>query len=105
MEYSVNKCKQAGWIDPNFINAWSQGGYYTRLVRDTMDYWISLHQHFMSLASSGANYQYVWVEIQHHIDELDLIRQTQDSRLQAMCAIYAYLRDGHKSSWQKPYSL
>jgi hypothetical protein len=39
------------------------------------------------------------VEIDHHVEELELLRNTQDSRLQALCANYIYVRDGHAGSW------
>jgi hypothetical protein len=33
------------------------------------------------------------------MDEMELLRSTVDSRLQAICTLYAYLRDGHQSGW------
>jgi hypothetical protein len=97
---TVNVLKRAGWTDEDAINAWAIGGYYTKMVRDSMDAWIALHQHFLGLATTErVPWSYVQVEIDHHVEELEMIRNTQDSRLQALCAIYAYLRDGHAGSW------
>jgi hypothetical protein len=100
MRATTNVLKKAGWNDPEAIVAWASGGYLTKLVRDSMDAWIALHQHFLGLATTeNVPWSYVQVEIDHHVEELDIIRHTQDSRIQALFAIYAYLRDGHSSSW------
>jgi len=65
-----------------------------------MDFYLSLHQHLMGLATSdNVPWSYVQIELEHHVDELDLIRNSQDSRLQAILALYAYLRDGVASNW------
>jgi hypothetical protein len=45
------------------------------------------------------SWDFVKVELDHHIEEMELIRSTADSRLQAICALYAYLRDGHQGGW------
>lgn len=94
-----NACKRAGWEDSARIEAWAHGGYLTRITRDALDYNLSLHQHLMGLLSSGAPWDYVKMEQDHHVEELDLIRTTQDSRLQALCSLYAYLRDGQNKNW------
>jgi hypothetical protein len=99
----VKACKnglvRAGWTDPLLIEAWSQGGYLMRIARDSMDYYLSLHQHLMGLASSEVPWSYVQVEIDHHVEELDLIRGSADSRIQAILSLYCYLRDGVASNW------
>jgi hypothetical protein len=100
MQATTNTLKKAGWTDPEAIEAWATGGYLTKLIRDTMDSWISLHQHFLGLATTeNVPWSYVQVEIDHHVEELEMIRNTQDSRIQALFSIYAYLRDGHAGSW------
>jgi viroplasmin and RNaseH domain-containing protein len=99
----VKACKnglvRAGWVDPLLIEAWSQGGYLMRIGRDSMDYYLSLHQHLMGLASSEVPWSYVQVEIDHHVEELDLIRSSADSRFQCILCMYCYLRDGVSSNW------
>jgi hypothetical protein len=94
-----NACKRGGWQDSERIEAWAHGGYITRITRDVMDYYLSLHQHLMGLLIAGAPWDYVKMEQDHHVEELDLIRSTQDSRLQALCSLYAYLRDGQNKNW------
>jgi hypothetical protein len=39
------------------------------------------------------------VEIDHHVEEMEVIRNTCDSRLQCLCALYCYLRDGQTNNW------
>jgi hypothetical protein len=71
---TVNVLKRAGWTDEDAINAWAIGGYYTKMVRDSMDAWIALHQHFLGLATTErVPWSYVQVEIDHHVDELEMI--------------------------------
>jgi hypothetical protein len=94
-----NACKQGGWQDLERIEAWAHGGYITRITRDALDYYLSLHQHLMGLSSSGAPWDYVKMELDHHVEELGLIRATADSRLQAILFLYAYLRDGQNKNW------
>jgi hypothetical protein len=94
-----NSCKRGGWHDQNQIEAWAQGGHFTRIVRDTMNWYLALHQHLMGLAVSEAPWSYVQVEVDHHVEELEVIRNTQDSRLQALCGLYVYLREGQSSNW------
>lgn len=94
-----NACKQGGWQDLDRIEAWAHGGYLTRITRDALDYYLSLHQHLMGLSSGGAPWDYVKMELDHHVEELGLIRATADSRLQAILFLYAYLRDGQDKNW------
>ncbi len=64
----MNVLKRAGWTDMDAINAWGVGGYFTKLVRDTMDAWIALHQHLLVLATTeNVPWAYVQVEIDHHV--------------------------------------
>jgi hypothetical protein len=96
----TNALKRAGWIDENVIAAWTQGGPLYRMVSDTIDYYLSMHQHFMGLANSSVDWNYVQTEINHHCEELTLIRSIADSRIQALVHLYCYLRDGHSANWQ-----
>jgi hypothetical protein len=100
MKSSKNAFIRAGWTDPLRIEAWAQGGYFLRIARDSLDFYLSLHQHLMGLATTeNVPWSYVQVEIDHHVEELDLIRSSQDSRLQALLGLYAYLRDGVATNW------
>jgi viroplasmin and RNaseH domain-containing protein len=97
---TTNSCKRAGWMDAIRIEAWSTNGYLPRIVLSTMEYYISLHQHLMEMATAqNDSWLFVKVELDHHVEELELIRSIADSRIQAICSLYAYLRDGHQSGW------
>jgi hypothetical protein len=100
IRHAQNILERAGWDDPALIEAWATNGFTARLVRSSLDSWIALHQHLLVLTlTDNMPWGYVQVEIDHHVEELQIIRTTHDSRLQALCGIYAYLRDGHASSW------
>jgi hypothetical protein len=94
-----NACKRAGWTDQARIESWAHRGFITRIIRDTFENYLSLHQHLLGLCTAGAPWEYAQVELEHHVEELEIIRNTQDSRLQALCALYAYLRDGASVNW------
>jgi hypothetical protein len=97
---TVNALKQASWTNMEAINAWDVRGYFMKMLCNTMDAWIALHQHLLGLAiTENVPWAYVQVEINHHVEELELLRNAQDSRLQALCANYIYVRDGHAGSW------
>jgi hypothetical protein len=100
VRHAQNVLERAGWSDPGLIKAWSTNGFYARVIRDSIDAWIALHQHLLVLSlTENMPWSYVQVEIDHHVEELQAIRSTHDSRLQALCAIYTYLRDGQAGSW------
>jgi hypothetical protein len=42
----------------------------------------------------------VQTEVDHHVEELTLIRSVADSSVQALVHLYCYLRDGHSGNWQ-----
>jgi hypothetical protein len=97
---TTNSCKRAGWMDVIRVETWSTNGYLSRIVFSTMEYYISLHQHLMEMATAqNDSWVFVKVELDHHVEELELIRSIADSRLQAICSLYAYLRDGDHSGW------
>ncbi len=55
--------------------------------------------HALGLATSDAPWEYTKVEIEHHIEEMEIIQNTQYSRLQCLCGLYCYLRDGQLNNW------
>jgi hypothetical protein len=96
----INGLKRAGWADESEIAAWAQGGPIYRLISDTLEYNLSLHQHLLSLSASTMDWSYVQTEVDHHVEELALIRWVSDSRIQALVHLYCYLRDDHSGNWQ-----
>jgi hypothetical protein len=96
----TNACCRSGWRDQHRIQAWAYGGYITKMVIGTFDFYVSLHQHLLQMADvDQAGWDYVQTELEHHTDELSTIRGTADYRLQALCMIYSYLLDGHNGGW------
>jgi hypothetical protein len=95
-----NGLTRNGWKDEQKIMAWAQGGPNYRLISNSLDYNLSLHQYLMGLVNSQVKWEYVQTEIQHHVEEMALIRATVDSQIQAMMFLYCYLRDAHMAGWQ-----
>jgi hypothetical protein len=98
---TINACKQAGWANMIRMEAWASNGYLPRIVASTKEYYVSSHQHLMEMATSqNDSWDFVKVELDHHVDELELIcSSTAHSRLQAICTLFTYLRDGHQGGW------
>lgn len=97
---SISACRRSGWTDENRMEAWGYGGYMIRITLASFDYYVSLHNHWLELISiDEADFSYVAMEIDHHAEELEVIRDTSEYRLQCLCLIYSYLRDNHGSGW------
>jgi hypothetical protein len=94
-----NACKQGSWQDPERIEAWAHGGCITHVTRDAIDCCLSLHQHLMGLSSSGAPWDHLKMELDHHVEELGLIQATANSWLQAILFLCPCLRDGQDKNW------
>ena len=79
-------------------------GLITRISRDAMDFYVNLHFHLASQALEAQlrgydGWKFIKRDVLHHTEALEELRTLYDSRLQAMCAIYIYLRDGMKGGW------
>jgi hypothetical protein len=70
---SRNACMCAGWTDQARTKAWAHVGYYTCIIHNTMNYYLSLRQHLLGLATSNASWEYTQVEIDHHVEEMEVI--------------------------------
>jgi hypothetical protein len=91
--------RNQGWIQIR-VEAWAFRGFFARIVRDSMEYYLSLHHHLLGLAANELPWSYVAEEIEHHVEGLSMCRNLQASRLQALCANYCYLRKGFQAHWQ-----
>jgi Caulimovirus viroplasmin len=94
---------RAGWPVAH-ATLWAHHGLHARIVRDSLENYIGLHYHLTNQAINARSrgrdgWSYVKDDVTHHTEALESIRAMHDSRLQALCAIYAYLRDGSKASW------
>ena len=91
-------CRKRGVRDESLIQAWSNQGWLPILVMRTYNYYLSLHQYLLHGAETNG-WSYVRPEKDHYVDELRLIRQTSDCRLQCLCQTYILLRDGNDKNW------
>jgi hypothetical protein len=96
---TTNAMKRNGVLDQARIAAWATQGFTTRLVTDTLTLYLALHQHLLGMANERKPWAYIWVEVDHHVEELELIRQTSESRLQCLGSVYIYLRDISETNW------
>ena len=91
-------CTKAGMTDKNLIQAWANQGYLPVMIMQTYNCYLNLHQHLL-LGAEANGWEYARIEKEHYVDELRLIRQTADSRLQCICLTYIMLRDGSSQNW------
>jgi hypothetical protein len=100
VQASLNAMKRDGVVEPARIAAWGTRGFATRLVTDTLNLYLALHQHLlMDMANEQKPWAYIRVEVDHHVEELELIRQTSKCRLQCLGSVYIYLRDMSEKNW------
>ena len=94
----TNSLRRAGWQEDIRIQAWSTFGYLPVVTQRSFDYYLNYHQHLLSQAETFG-WAYANVDRLHHLEELKLIRELSESRIQCICWIYIYLRDNHESKW------
>jgi hypothetical protein len=95
---SSSTCKRSGWDDPVRIHTWSAYGYLPVIVMSSLRGYIALHEHLLELATD-CGWAYVIPELDHHVEEMELLRTLADSRIHAICSLYCYLRDCKNQSW------
>jgi hypothetical protein len=91
-------CKRSGWTDRVRIHTWSTYGFLPVIVASSLRWYLSLHEHLLE-TSTECGWSYVTTEIDHHVEELELIRTLADSRIHAICSLFCYLRDGKDKGW------
>jgi hypothetical protein len=91
-------CKRSGWTDQIRIHTWSSYGYLPVIVMSSLRWYIPLHEHLLELATE-VGWNYIATELDHHIEEMELLRTLADSRIHAICGLYCYLRDCNDKSW------
>ncbi len=73
---------------------WASQSYLYRMSCEGLEYYIQMHQCFLTLAISlDGGFDQAKLEIEHHTKALRSIRLTYGTRLQVCVAQYAYLRD------------
>jgi hypothetical protein len=91
-------CKRSGWTDRARLHTWGTYGFLPVIVASSLRGYLSLHEHLLETVIE-CGWSYVTMEINHHVEELELIRTLADSRIHALCSLYCYLRDGKDKSW------
>jgi hypothetical protein len=91
-------CKRSGWTDQIRIHTWSCYGYLPVIVMSSLRWYIALHEHLLELATE-VSWDYVAPELDHHVEEMELLRTLADSRIHAIGGLYCYLRDCKDQSW------
>ena len=69
-----------------------------RISRDTLHSYMSLLNHLAGVANVRG-WEACSSELKHHSDKLSLIRGKYRHRVQMVCRIYTYLRDGQSKGW------
>ena len=69
-----------------------------RITRDSLHSYMSLLNHLAGVANIRG-WEACYSQLKHHSDKLGLIRGKYRHRLQLVCRIYTYLRDGQSKSW------
>lgn len=91
-------CKRSGWTDRVRIHTWGTYGFLPVIVASSLRWYVSLHEHLLEI-STECGWSYVTMEIDHHVEELGMLRTMADSRIHAICLLFCYLRDGKDKSW------
>ena len=89
---------QAGRLTDYVAEQWSQNGFYTRLVRDSVMWYTDLHLHLLNINLSHG-WDRVQVELKYHSNKLGMIRTSASNRLVCLCKTYCYLRNGKRNQW------
>jgi hypothetical protein len=79
--------REAGWMDTNSMQAWAYGGFVYRIVRASLDSYVSLTLHLLAIANSDLPWAYTKMELDYHVEKLAAPRILYPSRTQALCAI------------------
>lgn len=81
------------------VEAWSFGGYISRISRLSVTHYISFLHHLV-LVSMKNGWDLAKQEIDHYVKRFNLIRANSQARIVALCRVYVLLRDGAESSWR-----
>ena len=69
-----------------------------RIVRDTLHSYISLLTHLAGI-NNTRGWEVCGPQLKHHAEKLGLIRGKYRHRIQLVCKVYIYLRDGQSKNW------
>jgi hypothetical protein len=77
---------------PGMVQAWSQSNWFLRLGKDTLDNYMALHLHLVSL-NNAEGWEYARESLKYHGDKLADIRKITTCRLTCLVKIYIFLRE------------
>jgi hypothetical protein len=80
------------------IQAWSTSNWFLRMGKDTLEHYVALHMHLITLANTEG-WPYAQEALKHYGSKLIQFRRTNTSRLVCLIKIYIFLRDARKSDF------
>jgi hypothetical protein len=86
---------------PELVHAWSSCNWFLRLGKDTLDNYVALHMHLVTLCNNES-WAYAHESLKHYSTKLAQFRKTSTSRLQCLIKIYIFLRDLRKNDFYSP---
>ena len=75
---------------PELVHAWSSCNWFLRLGKDTLDNYVALHMHLVTLCNNES-WAYAHESLKHYSTKLAQFRKTSTSRLQCLIKIYIFL--------------
>jgi hypothetical protein len=86
---------------PETIHAWSCCNWFLRIGKDTLENYVALHLHLVTLCNNES-WTYAQEALKHYASKLAQFRKTSTSRLLCLIKIYIFLRDARKSEFYSP---
>jgi hypothetical protein len=86
---------------PETVHAWSCCNWFLRIGKDTLDNYVALHLHLVTLCNNES-WAYAQDSLKHYGTKLAQFRKTSTSRLQCLIKIYIFLRDSRKNEFYSP---
>jgi len=80
---------------------WAQGNMFTRISKDTVQNYLYLLDHLLTLVRDQG-WDYAKVSLDYHAKKLSDIRTTSLNRLSALVNLYIYLRDARVRNFNAP---
>jgi hypothetical protein len=77
---------------PETIHAWSCCNWFLRIGKDTLENYIALHLHLVTLCNNES-WAYAQEALKHYTSKLAQFRKTTTSRLLCLIKIYIFLWD------------
>jgi hypothetical protein len=86
---------------PETIHAWACCNWFLRIGKDTLDNYVALHLHKVTLCSNES-WSYAQDALKHYATKLAQFRKTSTSCLLCLIKIYIFLWDARKSDFYSP---